>query len=120
MRAAGENFQSFFCNFVNLKSIGEKICILYTNLGGKYAFPPIFSSPFNHFFPQHDIWPGGGGVKQKNIHTCLPQEEKKLVKKSKTQISLVTLFIRENVLLKGFIRENVLQFKYNATYNLFI
>ena len=24
----------------------------------KYAFPPpLFSSPFNHFFPQYDIWP---------------------------------------------------------------
>ena len=34
----------------------------------KYVFPP--SSPFNHFFPQHVIWPYFWGVKQKNIHPC--------------------------------------------------
>ena len=49
---------SFFCNFVNFKSIGEKVCILFSvyQLGEKYAFPPLFSSPFNHFFPQYVIW----------------------------------------------------------------
>ena len=31
-----------FCNFVYFKSIGEKICILFTNLGKEYAFSPLF------------------------------------------------------------------------------
>ena len=48
----------FFCNFVYFKSIGEK-----------YAFPPLFSSPFDHFFPQPVIWPYfyplGGGANRK-------------------------------------------------------
>ena len=37
-------FSFFFCNFVYLKLIGEKLCI----------FPPFFLSPFN--FPQPVIW----------------------------------------------------------------
>ena len=32
VRAAGENCQAFFCNFVNFKSIGEKICIANISL----------------------------------------------------------------------------------------
>ena len=48
-------------------------------LGKKYVFSPFFSSPFNHFFPQHVIWPyfcprAGGGGKQKNIHPCQEKE----------------------------------------------
>ena len=45
MRAAGENFQAFFCNFVNFKSIGEKICILEGWGGGsnrKICTPEVF------------------------------------------------------------------------------
>ena len=38
----------------------------FHQLGKKYAFHPLFSSPLNNFFPQHVIWPyfgppGGGG-----------------------------------------------------------
>ena len=47
----------------------------FYQLGKIYAFPPLFLSPFNNFFPQPVIWPNfarpGGGVKQKNIHPCL-------------------------------------------------
>ena len=39
----------FFCNFVNFKSIGKKICILLTNLGKNMHFPP-FVNPFHSFF----------------------------------------------------------------------
>ena len=39
VRAAGEKFSVFFFNFVNFKSIGEKI------------LSSLFSSPFNNFFP---------------------------------------------------------------------
>ena len=48
----GEKYKAFFCNFVNIKSIGEKICVLFTKLGK------------NMHFPQHDILP----YSQKNIH----------------------------------------------------
>ena len=41
MRAAGEKFSAFFCNFVYFKSIGEKICILFTNWG-KICISPLF------------------------------------------------------------------------------
>ena len=41
-----KNFKPFLFNYLNFKLIGEN-----------YAFPTFFSSPFNHFFPQHDIWP---------------------------------------------------------------
>ena len=47
----------------------------FYQLGKKYAFPPLFLSPFNNFFPQPVIWPyfappRGGGVKQKHTHPC--------------------------------------------------
>ena len=46
-----KNCKPFFCNFVNFKSIGKKIPMhTFYPLGKKYAFPPLFSSPFNHFF----------------------------------------------------------------------
>ena len=47
VRAAGEKFSA---NIVNFKSIGGKICILFTNWG-KIMHSPYFSSPFNHFSP---------------------------------------------------------------------
>ena len=79
VRAAGEKFVSLFCgNFVFFKSIGEKICILFTKWGKNWHFPPFFSSPFNHIFSPkmlfghifapHPTPPPGGGVKQKKIH----------------------------------------------------
>ena len=65
-----KNVKLFFGNFVNIKSIGEKICLLFTNWGKKNAFPPFFSSPFNNFFPP--TWyfaiflpPGVGGSNRK-------------------------------------------------------
>ena len=39
----GKNFKLFFVNFI--------LWILSQFGGKKYAFPPLFSSPFNHFFP---------------------------------------------------------------------
>ena len=45
-----KNCLPFFCNFVYFKSIGEKICIIFTNWGKKYAFPPLFLSPFNYSY----------------------------------------------------------------------
>ena len=49
--------------------LGEKICIP----------PPFFSSPFNHFFPQHFIWPFflGGGAGQTEKYTPLRLKQKK-------------------------------------------
>ena len=46
----------------------------FYKLGKKYEFFPLFSSPFNHFFPQHDIWPyfcppPTGGGSNRNIYT---------------------------------------------------
>ena len=35
-----KNLKPFFCNFVNFKSIGEKICILLTSWGKNMHFPP--------------------------------------------------------------------------------
>ena len=43
----GKNFQPFLCNFVNFKSIGEKICIMFTYM----HFPPFFNSLSIFFFP---------------------------------------------------------------------
>ena len=61
------NFQTFFLKFCIFKSIGKKICI----------FPPFFI-PFQSFFSPNLLFghifasqPGGGGVKQKNIHPCI-------------------------------------------------
>ena len=45
-----KNFETFFSNFVYFKSIGDKIFILFTNMG-KICIAPLFLSPFNHFFP---------------------------------------------------------------------
>ena len=63
VRAAGE----FFFDFVNFKPI-KNIHTFY-QLGGKYAFPPLFSSPFHHFFPTE-----GGGSNRK-IYTSAPRLE---------------------------------------------
>ena len=63
VRAAGEN--SFWGNFVQFKSIGEKICILFTKWEKNMHFHP-FVIPFQSFFSP--TW--GRGVKQKNIHPC--------------------------------------------------
>ena len=41
-RAAGEKVEAFFCNFENFKSIGEKICILFTNKVKIMYFTPFF------------------------------------------------------------------------------
>ena len=46
----------FCCSFVNFKWVGEKICILFTNWGKNMYFPPLFSSPFNHFFPPNMLF----------------------------------------------------------------
>ena len=64
----------FFCNFFNFKSIGEKICILFTNWGKNMHFPPFFHPLSIIFFPNmlfaHIFFLGGGG--KKNIHPCMP------------------------------------------------
>ena len=69
VRAAGEKFSAFFCNFV-VKSIGEKICILFTNWGKNMHFPPFFIS-FQSFFSPNLLFghifapaPGWGGDKK--------------------------------------------------------
>ena len=73
MRAAGEKLSAFlFCNFVNFKSIGEKLCILLPP-GGKICIYPPFLHPLAIilqtcylaiFLPP----PPGVGSKQKNTH----------------------------------------------------
>ena len=67
--AQAKNFEPFFCNFVYFKPIAEKICILFIIGGKKYAFPPLFLSPFNSFFP--NLLFGHIFAKQKNIHPCM-------------------------------------------------
>ena len=69
--ATGEKFKAFFYNFLNFKSTGEKLCILFTNFGKNMHFPPFFLPPFNHFFPQHDIWPYFGENRQINTPSLL-------------------------------------------------
>ena len=76
-RRRRKNLKPFYCNFVNFKSIGEKIRILFTNLGKnmhtfyqfrkKYTFSPLFH-PFSIIFSPNMIFvhnfappPGGGG-----------------------------------------------------------
>ena len=60
-------FKFFICNFVNIKSIGWKICILFTNWGKMHIFIPFQT----FFFPQHDIFFffGGGGESNRKINT---------------------------------------------------
>jgi len=69
VRAAGEKLSAFFRNFVRA---GGKYAY-FLPIGEETSIFPVFSSPSNHFFPQHVIWPyvcpRGGGVKQKNIQT---------------------------------------------------
>ena len=55
-----------FKPFVNFKSFGEKICILYTN----WIFSP-FVIPFQSFFSP-TWYLAIFLVKQKNIHSCFP------------------------------------------------
>ena len=50
---APKNFQPFFCNFYILKSIGEKICILFTNFGKNMHFPPFQSFFFTNLLFGH-------------------------------------------------------------------
>ena len=54
VRAAGEKYSAFFCNFVNFKSIEENICLLFTNWEKNIRFPPLIN-PFQSFFPLHVI-----------------------------------------------------------------
>ena len=55
-----KNVQPFFCNFVNFKSIGEKICILFTKWGKNIHCPsPPFFIPFQSFFPPTCFFLGG-------------------------------------------------------------
>ena len=65
----------FCCSFVNFKSVGEKICILFTNWGKNMYFPAFFHplsiilSPnmlVGHIFAPPPRWEAG--VKLKNIH----------------------------------------------------
>ena len=49
-----KNVPPFLSNFVHFKSIGEK-----------YAFSPLFSSPFNYFFPPDMLF----------YHIFAPQEK---------------------------------------------
>ena len=57
VRATSEKCQPFFCNFVYFESIGEKICILFTNWEKNMHFPPIFYPLSIIFSPQPVIWP---------------------------------------------------------------
>ena len=68
--AAGDQFSTFFCNFVYFKSIGEKICLLFTNWGKNMHFPPFFYPLSIMYFPQPVIQPYFC-PKQKNIHPWL-------------------------------------------------
>ena len=62
-----KNFQPRFCNFVNRRSIGEKIWIrTFYRFGEKYAFSPLFYPLSIIFFP--NLLYGHFFVKQKNIH----------------------------------------------------
>ena len=69
-----KNVQPCFAILKILNKLGKIMHTFYQS-GEKYAFFPLFSSPFNNLFPQHVIWPffcppppAGGEVKQKNIH----------------------------------------------------
>ena len=69
VRAAGELGELFrlcLCYFVNLLSIGEKICILFTNWGKNRHFPPFFHSLSIIFSPTCYLAGGGGGQTEKN------------------------------------------------------
>ena len=44
-----KSLEPFFCNFVYFKSIGDKICILFTNGGRNMHPPPLFFIPFQSF-----------------------------------------------------------------------
>ena len=66
-----KNCLPFFCNFVYFKSIGEKICIIFTNWRKNIHFLPFFLSPFNYFFPQL-LYGHIFGVKQNNVSVCQP------------------------------------------------
>ena len=61
--------RKIFSLFLNIKSVGEKICSLFTNWGKNMHFP------FNHsiiFIPKHVIWPyfwGRGGGSNRKIYT---------------------------------------------------
>ena len=76
-------FQPFFCNFIYFKSIGEKICILFSNWGkicifllflslGKICIFLLFLSLFNNFFPPTcylAIFQIPGGRSNRKIYT---------------------------------------------------
>ena len=55
---------TLFGNFVHF-NWGKKYAY-FLRIGKKICIFTLFSSPFNHFVPQHIFW----GVKQKNIHPC--------------------------------------------------
>ena len=69
-------FSAFFLQFcIFLVNWGKNSMHTFYQLGKIYAFPPLFLSPFNNFFPQPVIWPnfarpGGGGQTEK--YTPLP------------------------------------------------
>ena len=60
----------------------------FYQLGKKYAFSPFFSSPFNHFFPQHDILPylWGGGQTEKYTPLYLIHLFRSEIKRLKTEL----------------------------------
>jgi len=69
------NVQPFFCNFVYFKSIGEKICIVFSNWGKNFSpFFHLFQSFFipNLLFGHIDAPPPGGGG-QTEKHTPLQE-----------------------------------------------
>ena len=60
----------FLFNFVYFKSIGGKNMHTFYQLEKKYAFSPLFSSPFNHFFPPTCyLARGAGGGSNRKLYT---------------------------------------------------
>ena len=87
VRAADEKFSAIFCAILFIFSqLGKKFALFF-QLGKKYAFSPLFSFPFNHFFPPTcylaTFLPSRGGVGQTEKYTPLEQRRKKTSEKKK-------------------------------------
>ena len=81
VRAAGEKLSAFFCNLVYFKSIGENICILFTNRG-KICISPTFNPFFPNllfchiFAPPPPPGPPGGEGQTEKYTTLIQYDEK--------------------------------------------